>query len=379
MTKIAAIDSRNRESAMIVRGRAMLIHKMRRWLAALALASLASSASPRLAGAEPTPASKAIAEALFQEGRTLAKQQRWEEACPKFAASQEQDPASGTLLRLGECNEKLGKSASAWVAYDEAIQLAKREGNSARVVKAQQHKAELESALSKLTVVISAEALDIEGLTLTRDGVKIDPAVYGLSVPIDPGVVKVEVSAPGYKPLTLEVTLNPSGDRKTLVIPRPEAEPSRVEEPAPRPVSEPKTQPRKPHVLPTNAGMGLRRQLGVAFVSAGLAAVGVGLGLGSHARALEREASSLCPSGACSGDALFERYSDKVDESRRFGVAALALEFGGLASMGAIAVVLLWPSPDAVAAAAAPSTASRLVPYVSLRQDAPMVGLQGSF
>ena len=362
---------------MTVKKWAILSRKVRRRLAALALASSASLASPKLADAEPTSAAKALAETLFQEGRGLARQQKWEDACPKFAASQEQDPASGTLLRLGECYEKLGKTASAWVAYDEAIRLAKREGNIARASKAQQRKAELEPALSKLTLVVSPEALGIEGLKLTHDGMKIDPAAYGVPMPMDPGVIKVNVSAPGYKPLTLDIKLNSSGDQKTLLIPRPEATRPRVEEPRPEPVGEPKVPPVTQPVEPPNPGMGLRRQLGVVFASAGIAAVGISMGLGSRALALAREARWLCPSGACSGDTLYERYSDKVDESRRFGIAAEVLVSSGIVFMGATAAVLLWPSSDAGAGSL--TTASRLVPYASLWKDAPMFGAQGSF
>lgn len=362
---------------MSVKCRAIVSPDVRRWLAALALASSISVAGPRLAYAEATPAAKALAEALFQEGRSLARQQKWQDACPKFAASQEQDPASGTLLRLGECYEKLGKTASAWVAYDEAMGLANREGNPARVSKAQQRKVELEPTLSKLTLVVSSEALGIEGLTLTRDGMKIAPAAYGVPMPIDPGVIKVNVAAPGHQTSTFEITLNPSGDHKTLHIPLPEAEPRRVPERVPKPVSEPKAQPVTPPVKRPDSGMGVRRQLGVALASASIAAVGVSVGLGSHALALARDATSLCPGGACSGDTLYKLYSDKADESRRFGIAAEVLVSSGIIFMGATAAVLLWPSSDA--GAGSPPTALRLAPYASLYKDAPTLGVQGSF
>jgi hypothetical protein len=48
---------------------------------------------------------KAAADALFKAGRTLVKQGKFSEACPKLEASHKLDPATGTLLALGDCYE----------------------------------------------------------------------------------------------------------------------------------------------------------------------------------------------------------------------------------------------------------------------------------
>jgi hypothetical protein len=58
-------------------------------------------------------ADSAAAEALFREGRDAAKHGDLETACADFAESQRLDPAPGTLLNLAECEEKLGRVASA--------------------------------------------------------------------------------------------------------------------------------------------------------------------------------------------------------------------------------------------------------------------------
>src|SRR5690348_10457717 len=60
------------------------------------------------------------AEKLFGEGQSLMASSQFAEACVKFAASQRLDPGIGTLLRLGDCFEKSGRSTSAFRAFQEA-------------------------------------------------------------------------------------------------------------------------------------------------------------------------------------------------------------------------------------------------------------------
>src|SRR6185369_4715015 len=101
-----------------------------RWSAFLSGALVLALTAP--AFAEASSSDKAAAEALFDEGRRLAQAGKFAEGCPKLEASQKLDPALGTLLNLADCNEKLGKTASAWAQYREATSLARAAGSAER-------------------------------------------------------------------------------------------------------------------------------------------------------------------------------------------------------------------------------------------------------
>jgi serine/threonine-protein kinase len=75
---------------------------------------------------------KAAAEALFDQGVRLMKQNSFNDACPKLEESERIDPAVGTLLYLGECYERVGKTASAWATFREAASLANNMNQSDR-------------------------------------------------------------------------------------------------------------------------------------------------------------------------------------------------------------------------------------------------------
>ena len=71
--------------------------------------------------AQPPAARPSPAMVAFEEGRALLEAGKYEEACAKFTASITDDPdAPGTLLNLGLCNEKLGRTATALAWYRKA-------------------------------------------------------------------------------------------------------------------------------------------------------------------------------------------------------------------------------------------------------------------
>lgn len=131
----------------------------------------------------------AAAEALFQQAKALTEQKRYDEACPKFAASYKLDRTLGTLLNLADCEEHTSRIASAWAHWGEAVELAQKTGDK-RDAFAATHRDALVKRLPMLELAVSAPSA---ALDVYRDGVKIDPAAYGVPLPSDPGSHVVSV------------------------------------------------------------------------------------------------------------------------------------------------------------------------------------------
>ena len=136
---------------------------------------------------------------LFEEGRALAKDSKWDEACAKFAKSLELDRAPGTLLNYADCHEHLGHLAQAWRLYDEAAQASEKEGNADRAKFARERAQALVPKTS--TIVVKLATPDEPGITVNVAGRK---ATLGGEIReiVDPGEVTIEVSAPNKQSFT---------------------------------------------------------------------------------------------------------------------------------------------------------------------------------
>jgi hypothetical protein len=177
------------------------------FVAALA-AALAAGASEARAG------DKIAADKLFDDGLKQLDAGNYKAACDDFAASHKADPSVGALINLGKCNEKQGKLATAWSSYKEAVSLA-RKNDDKRAEDATASAAALEGKLSTLKLTAKAP---VAGLTIRRDGADTGGA-HDVELPIDPGEHTIEVSAPGYKAVTLHVKIGDQRDKQTLEIP----------------------------------------------------------------------------------------------------------------------------------------------------------------
>ncbi|WP_437775813.1 hypothetical protein [Sorangium sp. So ce1097] len=233
-----------------------------------ALLSLAAG----VARAQPSAEQAAAAEALFREGRELVAQGKLAEACPKFAASQRLDPGYGTQWNLADCLERLGRTASAWAAFREAADMASRSGQAEREAKATRRAADLEKRLERLAVTVSAPA---DGLVVRRNGAVLDAGAWGAPLPVDPGKHRVEATAPGKKPFSVEAQTAGPGKVVTVEIPPLEDDPaaaSAAAQPA-GPVASPPAPLRPAAGGDVDDGAGTRRTL--AFVAGGVGVAGV--------------------------------------------------------------------------------------------------------
>lgn len=188
---------------------------------------------PSLALAQ-TETRAAVAEALYRQARDLMAAGNYEEACPKFAQSQQLDPATGTLLNLAACHERQGRLATAWIEYSDALVAARRDGREDRVEYARARAQELEPRLSRLTLLLAPGA-DTPGLNIELDGASIG-SVFGVPTAVDAGEHTVRASAPGKKAVVLTVRVGADADQQTLTIPPLEDAPTPAAEPPPTPV-----------------------------------------------------------------------------------------------------------------------------------------------
>jgi hypothetical protein len=179
----------------------------RRRLAALALGFSAAclTLAPR-AEAQVSTDDRVAAESLFSDARRLMQAGDYEHACPKLEASRRLEPALGTTLNLGDCYEKLGRTASAWAEFRGAAAEAQKAGDAVRKTTALERAAALEPKLSRLQINVADPSVSV-----LRNGDPVSAAVIGSAIPVDPGSYRLEARAPGKAAWTREVVVRGAG------------------------------------------------------------------------------------------------------------------------------------------------------------------------
>ncbi len=147
-------------------------------------------------GKDPT-----AAEALFRQARLNMQQGDYEHACPKLEESQRLDPAPGTLLNLGECEEKRGRLATAWQRYEQ-VQDTLSPGDE-RADFAAARALDLAPRLPRLVVRLARSAP--AGTRVQRDGIDLGAASLDTPLPVDPGPHTLVVLSPGRAARTYPV------------------------------------------------------------------------------------------------------------------------------------------------------------------------------
>jgi hypothetical protein len=232
---------------------------------------------------------------LFKEGRALMAKGAFSQACPKFEASQQADPGLGTLLNLAECYEKLGKTASAWAEYREAIPLARASGSKIRQDLATERAEALEARLSTLTIrAMGGE--DSAALEIRRDGVPVQPAELGSAIPVDPGPHTVEASAPGKKKWSSTVQVVADATKLAVDVPvlAPAATAGSTASAA-SPSSPPGAGSTGAEAAPSAQPGSGQRTAAIVVGAVGVVGVGLGTVLGLRAKSDWSEAKSHCP------------------------------------------------------------------------------------
>lgn len=293
-----------------------------------------------------TPSEKAAAEALFQEAVDLMGQNKLADACAKYQASHDLDPAIGTLLRLADCYDRVGRSASAWALFVEAETVATRAQQTDRAEMAGTRAAELKARLSTMRLEIDNPGA-VPGLKIAIDKANIPEPSWGTALPFDPGTVQIEVSAPGYESWTSKVEV-PVGPAETNVsIPVLERTP---EQPAAAPVT--LTNGAEPAAArEASEPASSRATWGYVAGGAGLASLAAAGVLGFRAYALNQDSLASC--AADDPNACTTEGKDMRDDAAQYGTyASVASGIGGGLLITGLVLVLTAPSSPAKKTAA---------------------------
>jgi hypothetical protein len=272
---------------------------------------------------EPASAqNKGAAQVLFEAGRRAASEGDYATACRKFDESNRMEPAVGTLLNLGNCEEQQGRWATSWLRYTEA--LTKLRPEDKRYVFAKSKADELEPRIPRLVLVLAEDAPT--NTTLSRNG---EPVVQTTGSPmrLDPGKYTIRVEAPGHRPATYDVVLF-EGDEEHLTVAPGEAQ---VSGPAPVAGMQKDTPPKG----------NTRRTMGYAFGGAGVAVGLAGLTFGALTFAKYLTVDEHCDHDAQGWKCRDTTGDDAIRTGATYELVAYGLGAVSLASMGVGAYFLL--------------------------------------
>ena len=275
------------------------------------------------------------ADRLFREGRTLLDAKSYAAACVRFSESQRLEPAAGTLLNLADCYERVGRVATAWTTYNEALAAASLRKRRDWERFAQSRIDALAPSVPMLMIRVSAAAR-VPGLVVTRNGDVVPSQDLERDVPVDPGQHLIVASAPDRESWTS--TIEVIRGRAHVV----EITATGLKETAkPAARATPSTTPsQREHA-------DWQRPAAFTIGGVGLAAIGLGAVAGIVAIGARSDAVALCPDypSACTanGTATNERAYDWATVSTIGFVAGALLTTTG--------VILLVTSPRASSSA----------------------------
>jgi hypothetical protein len=291
---------------------------------------------------------------LFEEAEKLAAAGDTATACRKYGESYSLDPQLQALLRWGECLEKEGKLASAYQAFQDAVELGQRTSD-ARWSGAEARARALRPRLSFITIEVPRER-QISTLSVERDGFRLGSSAWGVPTPVDPGRHTIRASAFGYREWQTTIEINAEGAAPYVEVPMLERLPD-VPASGPEPAAvvvapaSPPLAPAAPDVAAARPAavapppakdsaatskLGATRIAALALGGAGVVGVGAGLYFLIETRNTLSERDGICPSSVNCEPGTNTRLAELTNQARGsqraelicFGLAGAALGTG---------------------------------------------------
>jgi len=280
----------------------------------------------------------AAARALAVDGVKLAQAGQCQEAVEKLDRAQKLRHSAIVLSHLGECQVTLGK----WVEGSENLRKLLREPLPPEPTPAleqayQRAAATLKDVKPKIpSVTIQVKVPKDAMVSLKLDGSPIPDTVIGVALPADPGDHTVELEAPGYLKASTSFKLE-VGEKEIVSL---DLKRDPLATAAPKTEAAPASSPERARVgadwssadaAPPPPDSGASKIL--AYVSYGVGAVGLGVGIGFGRAAMQDETdlASRCPGKVCPREAEDDLNSAKTKglvSTIGFGVGVAGVALG---------------------------------------------------
>ncbi|HET9933622.1 MAG TPA: hypothetical protein VFQ35_23110 [Polyangiaceae bacterium] len=300
-----------------------------------------------------------MARKLFEDAVRFEREQRWELAASKLNDAIAVKDTPGLRFHLAHCEDKLGHLVEAMIHYDHARELLASGVKAPDVEEVlEPARKNLELRLPTLLLVVPAEVPDVQ---VELDGRVLARSVIGRAAPVNPGIHKLLVRAPGHVEYAEEVSIL-EGERRRISVDLPRA-PSTSSAQTETPVKGGSVSSR----AESSRGVSARTVVLVGETAVTLAALGVGVGFliaksgaADRVRRAQAVVDDATPAGggatACLNPpsmAVKQACSELDDAAGRYDTARHISTFGLVgASVGAAATLLtlvLWPSSPVTA------------------------------
>lgn len=278
------------------------------------------------------------ADYLFREARKAARAGDYAKACPLFVDSLRLDPGTGVLMNLADCEEHLGKVASAWEHWREALDTLHGK-NDKRASLAKRKIATLEKRLPRLTLRLDPGAPP--DTRVERDGLEIGGSAIGLPVPVDPGTHKIIVRAPRHEDRTYTIALHEAQVAEQSVSPGADG-PDRSASTTPSSfTSSFSNDPNAPPPPPPPPSGGAARVVGYGLVGVGIVGLGVGAVAGLVALDKKNTVQQHCQADPAGGVGCSDQTGLDAAATGRTMSTVSTIGFAAGAASVAVGVVLL--------------------------------------
>jgi hypothetical protein len=341
----------------------------------LCLALLTSSVSlPGLAQGQqqPSAADRTTARRLGNEGVIALKNGDYDTAADRFERANDLVNAPSFLVLLARARSGQGRLVEAYEIYRtiirEGVQPDKPDAFKRALAEAKQEVKSVEPRLAWVAVnVVGARPEQVE---VTLNGSVIPSAALGAQRPADPGVLRVEAKADGYRPAEAVVELSEGQHLPPIEL-------RMVELPKPPPIVEVRRE--QPIMTEDGGEPGWVSQEALGYVAVGLGGAGLVVGTVTGIIAINRrselneipcllEVENTCFSDA-RNQATVNRAIAARDDLGTFSTAATISFIAGV-TLSTVGLILI-----ATAADDPPNEALTIHPFVSLGS----IGAVGTF